>query len=228
MGKRFFAVAVYGLFGVFLGTPLAWCQTEGTKQKTDVKSDHPKIAELDKFVKDNDKNNDGFLDRNELPADMRDSFQELDRNKDGKLNREELRTHAVRMSRPQPVAITYVWVFEAEQNDLNRQELQEAYEFLRKLDGNNDGNIAKEEIQSAKKDVMTKWIDRRMKDFDTNTDGKLSRDEANRWIGLRFEKIDQNNDGFVTKDDLMRAATDRANGVTSEAASEPGKGSNDR
>ena len=78
--------------------------------------------EIDQLLHDYDKNKDGHLDRKEVPAFLRDHFDQLDLNKDGKLSREELEKGAVYLQkrrRPSQNQITRP----AGTNDLPRRAL---------------------------------------------------------------------------------------------------------
>src|ERR1700730_5957071 len=67
--------------------------------------------EIDQLLHDYDKNKDGHLDRKEVPAFLRDHFDQLDLNKDGKLSREELEKGAVYLQkRRRPSDVIYVLI----------------------------------------------------------------------------------------------------------------------
>lgn len=57
--------------------------------------------------------------------------------------------------------------------------------------------------------------------FDTNTDGKISKDEAHGRIKENFDKIDTDKDGFVTKEELKAFRSSPENN-----SSKGGKGHN--
>jgi hypothetical protein len=59
----------------------------------------PKGFNLEQFIKEHDKNKDGFLDRSEWPERLKDVFDRIDGNKDGKLSREELNPVQDRLAR---------------------------------------------------------------------------------------------------------------------------------
>lgn len=52
--------------------------------------DQPAKFDLDKFIKEHDKDKDGAIDRKECPDKLKEFFDRLDSNKDGKLSRQEL------------------------------------------------------------------------------------------------------------------------------------------
>ena len=168
------------------------------------------------FVQRQDKNKDGALSRNELPADMRDGFKELDKNNDGKLDASELRSHAARMQAcMQPVEVVTIWTIEAV-DPVTKDELQAAYDQLRQLDKNNDGKIGDDEVKAAREQAIAKRINTAFERMDANDDGKLSKQEALGHPG--FAQADKDNDGSVSKHELKAAI------MQDGAASGPGAG----
>ena len=164
-----------------------------------------------KYIKELDKNNDGELSRDELPADLRDGFMQLDANKDGKLSAKELEHHAERMSQAAtPVEVVSVWLVEADTHAPSVGELQSVYELLRKADTDNDGQLTPSEIKAARRHAIEKRVDSAFKRCDTDTDGKISRDEARGPMAAMFDRADKNKDGFVTKDECMECCTPQA------------------
>jgi Ca2+-binding EF-hand superfamily protein len=208
MKKQLIAAAV-GVSGLLVVA--AWAQEQVESARRDGRT---RIADVEKFLKERDKNSDGFLTKEEIP-ECRD-FEQIDRNKDSKLSREELQSHARQMRRPRPVTLAYIWVFDADREHLSEEDLQNAYNLLRKLDANNDGKLARDEIRAAKRDVSEKLIASRIEEMDDDRDGKLSRNEARGWIGQRFEKMDQNGDGHLSREELVEACTGRETVFTSE------------
>jgi Ca2+-binding EF-hand superfamily protein len=88
-----------------------------------------------RFLKDHDTNNDGKLSRDELPPRMQKEFTEIDTNKDGFISLDELQQHADRMAQRRPQLIEVVfYAVDIPEEAVTRQELQEAYDLLRKLD----------------------------------------------------------------------------------------------
>jgi Ca2+-binding EF-hand superfamily protein len=160
------------------------------------------------YIKEYDKNNDGSLSRDELPAGQRDGFNQLDANKDGKLSADELKDHAERMSRAAaPVEVISVWVVEAQADAPSRQELQKAYDVLRKADKNDDGKLAEDELRAAREQAIQQRVDSAFERCDKNNDGKISRDEVKGPTTGYFTAADKNNDGFVTRDELKQCCT---------------------
>ena len=79
---------------------------------------------------------------------MQDNFTELDRNRNRYISPIELRIHARRMQRlsAMPVEVTYIWITGVDRGRLHLRELQQAYKLLRKIDNNEDGQIAQSEL----------------------------------------------------------------------------------
>jgi Ca2+-binding EF-hand superfamily protein len=190
----------------------AWAQEREGQERRDGRT---RFADLQKFLKEHDKNNDGYLTKDELPPDCRD-FDQIDRNKDNKLSREELQAHARQMRRLRPVTLAYIWVFNAQRDPLSDEELQHAYAALRKMDTNSDGKIGRDEIAAAKRELADKMVASRLHEMDTDRDGKLSKDEVSGWIAQRFQRIDQNGDGQLTREELVAACTGQETVFTSE------------
>jgi Ca2+-binding EF-hand superfamily protein len=166
--------------------------------------------DVDRFIKEYDKNGDGFLQRDEVPAYLRDRFDELDTNKDGKLSREELEKGIVLLQpRRRPSDVVFILIETSDCDDECAGELQQIYDTLRKLDKNKDGKIDPEELKAARQELLEERVDNIIKELDTNKDGKISRDEARGPIKRNFDKIDTNKDGFIDREELLKAASER-------------------
>ena len=156
-----------------------------------------------------DKDKDGALTRSELPADLRAGFQNLDKSGDGKLDAGELKANAARMQAcVQPVEVVTIWTIEAV-DPVTRQELQTAYDRLRQLDKNSDGQIAQDEVAAAREQAIVRRADAVFQRLDANDDGKVSMEEAPGQGG--FPTADTNNDGSLTRDELKAAIMSDAN-----------------
>lgn len=162
------------------------------------------------FIQEYDKNKDGTLSREEMPAEWRDVFQDLDTNNDQQLDRQELQYHAARMrAQAMPVEVISVWVVESERDPLSRKEIQSVYDLLRKIDENNDGQIAHDELKNARQEVIRQRIDAILKRCDKNNDGKIAREECQGFTTYAFDRIDRNNDNHIDRGELEAAAKSR-------------------
>jgi Ca2+-binding EF-hand superfamily protein len=166
--------------------------------------------DIDQLIKDYDKNGDGFLQRDEVPAYLRDHFDQLDTNKDGKLSREELEKGvAFLQPRRRPSDFLYILIETSDCDDDCAGEIQRVYDTLRKLDKNKDGRIDPEELKAARQEMLEERVDNIIKELDANKDGRISRDEARGPIRRNFDKLDTNKDGFIDREELLRAASER-------------------
>ncbi len=198
MSRRFAVVAV---LAAAFGTG-AWA--------ADDKKDQGKAGSgqdaASKYLKEHDKNGDGSLSRDELPADQRDSFADLDTNKDSKLSADELKQHAERVvfvPVPVPVEIVSLYVVEGADDEPTLKQVQETYDMLRKAATNNDGKITKDEATAAREHAIQKRVDSLFKQNDKNNDGKLSKDECPDSMTAMFKRADKDGNGSITKDELM-------------------------
>jgi Ca2+-binding EF-hand superfamily protein len=166
--------------------------------------------DVDEFIKDYDKNKDGFLSKDELPERFRHVFDKLDTNKDGKLSREELQK-GFTLLQPQrrPSDFVFILVEMSDCDECCAEELQKVYDFLRKLDKNNNGKIDATELKEARENMINERVDGILKALDTNKDGKISREEARGQIKRHFDDLDTNKDGFISRDELLKAAQEK-------------------
>jgi Ca2+-binding EF-hand superfamily protein len=195
-----------------LAAGLAWAEPPKDRGKADksppAKADKktPPPFDADAFLKEYDRNKDGYLTKDELPARYRHAFDKLDTNKDGKLSKEELEKgfpHLQDQRRPSDVV--FVLVEMSDCDECCAEELQVMYDFLRKLDTNKDGKINADELKAAREGLIKKRVDAIFEDLDTNKDGKISREEARGQIKRHFDELDTNKDGFISRDELTRA-----------------------
>jgi len=170
----------------------------------------PAPIDVGPLFEDFDTNKDGFLDRNEAPAFLRSHFDKLDTNKDGRLSREEV-IHGFALWQPQrrPSDLLSVLIEMSDCDEGCTQEIQFAYDALRKLDKNHDGKIDADEIKAGREQLVKERVDSIFKDLDRNQDGRISREEARGQLKRHFADIDRNNDGFIDRDELTHAAAQR-------------------
>jgi len=168
------------------------------------------LFDVDTFLKEHDADKDGHLSKDELPARFRHNFDKLDTNKDGKLSREELQQGVAHLQpRRRPSDLMFILVETSDCDECCAEELQTAYDFLRKLDANKDGKIDATELKTAREDLVRHRVDSIMKELDRNQDGKISREEARGQIGRHFAELDTNQDGFISRDELQKAVAAR-------------------
>ena len=111
-------------------------------------------------------------------------------------------------------------------------------ERFARLDKNSDGVIDATEIEASMNERQSAWRkmmnkggpgidDRLIRMFDTNKDGKVTKDEYQGVIRKQFAEMDLNNDGRITDDDLppmMRGRNVLAGGQGPGQAFGPGMG----
>jgi Ca2+-binding EF-hand superfamily protein len=169
--------------------------------------------DIDQLIKDYDRNNDGFLQRDEVPGYLRDHFDQLDTNKDGKLSREELENGVAYLQpRRRPSDFLFILIESSDCDDDCSGEIQRIYDVLRQLDKNKDGRIDPEELKAARQVMLEERVDNIIKELDTNNDGRISRDEARGPLKRNFDKLDTNKDGVIDRAELLRAASERMKG----------------
>lgn len=167
--------------------------------------------EADRFIKDHDLNNDGVLSKDELPgegaAGEQNVFDMVDANKDGKVDAQELRQYAQRVAQRRPHAVeTLCFAIDVPENpERCAQELQQAYEFLRRLDKDGDGQINQEDIQAMRKQRSEERVQRTIERLDRNKDGKISKDEARGLWADEFAQLDKNKDGSLDRNEIEEA-----------------------
>ena len=196
-----------------LGT--AWA-ADDSKDRPAVKKSNPKKTgplhdrDVDRFLKEYDKDKDGFLTREELPERLHHYFDKIDVNKDGKLSRKELlRGWAHLQPQRRPSDVVYVLIEMSDCDDTCAIELQHLYDVLRKFDRNKDGKIDLAELKLARQQLVKQRVNRLLKRLDTDKDGKISRKEARGQILAHFDELDTNKDGYIDRDELEKAASEK-------------------
>jgi len=130
----------------------------------------PQVLEMlkkspEEFIKQFDKNMDGFLQKDELPPFLAKTFERFDKNSDGKLNREEV---------DQMLKATRQFLLAAQQAGGNPPDFDA-------LDKNADGRLTKEELKG------TPWL-ARFAEIDANGDGQIDRREWEAFFRRSAEK----------------------------------------
>lgn len=118
-----------------------------------------------------DKNQDGFVDKNEYFAVSSSRFERADTNNDGKVSKEEAQNTFIAKIFPEKIE---TWFNETDLNKdgyISYKEMKQKSknEFLAQ-DINNDGKLSKEEMNQYKST-------QRFKSMDTNNDGLISSEE---------------------------------------------------
>lgn len=172
------------------------------------------------FFQRHDRDDDGYLSRQELPSNLRDGFEDLDRNSDDYLSQSELREHAQKsMAQQSPVIVTYVWVLDANQGRVKLNDLQQAYDALMEVDQDGDGEITRQELNQRQQRIASRWIDKCFQQHDENNDDEISRDEAQgSQLAGRFERVDRNSDDRLTRSELRQSLQTSSRGSQLESS----------
>jgi len=166
-------------------------------------------SDAQRMIERYDENDDGALERSELPRNMQSDLSRLDRNEDGKLSASELRDHARQMRRSVvPVEVVCIWVSDVDQGRLSINDLQNAYDTLNDIDENNDGKISKNELQQRRNELASKWVKQVVSRLDENDDGSIDEDEAeDSFLARRFDQFDTNGNGKISRQELKSTLT---------------------
>jgi Ca2+-binding EF-hand superfamily protein len=202
--------------------------TPGAKpgaDKTSPANQNPLRFDAARFLKDHDTNGDGKLSKDELPAIAQKEFDQIDTNKDGFITVDELQQHADRMARQRPQLVEIVWyAIDIPEEPVTTQELQAAYDELRKLDTNKDGKIDEGELKAFREQRKQARVDAIFAALDRNKDGKISKDEARGLWADNFSQLDTNKDGFLDRQEVEAAcATHHPAAGQGSPGSNPGR-----
>ena len=214
-----------------------WLFNRGDKRDESRGEQNEEFASgVDEFIRQHDEDEDNYLSRSEMPQGLLESFHDLDRDGDDHLSRGELQRHGMVMTqrlqrqarsshgsenRSQgssqsssqsavhvvPVEVTYIWVMDTDRGQAKLSDLQRAYDLLRRLDANDDGNITRSELRDRREQVVSRWIEHGFDRLDENEDDAISRQEAaGSMLQERFDRLDTNRDDQLTRSELRRSA----------------------
>jgi Ca2+-binding EF-hand superfamily protein len=163
-----------------------------------------------------DKNGDGVLTIDELPDRLHPLFTRGDANHDGKLTPDEIRqlaAHTGAPNGPRPHGggangmMRLDPILNAIDSDhdgvISASEIVAASASLLTLDVNHDGIIEASEMR-VRQQTPEERVAHVLGEFDTNKDGKLSRDEVPDGMRARFDDADKNHDGFLDSTELLQ------------------------
>jgi Ca2+-binding EF-hand superfamily protein len=182
----------------------------------------------EQFLKLYDKNQDGFLSKEELPPFLQKNFEKWDRNQDGKLDQQEIGVMLKTLRQffgedappPAPAANVDVVLKKIMLQDIDgdgkisRSEAKgKVAELFDQIDTNKDNYLDREELRRFLTKALAKQPGgpggalappgKGIPDFDAldaNADGRLTRQElANTPFANLFDQIDTNRDGQITR-----------------------------
>ena len=162
-----------------------------------------------------DKNGDGVLTSDELPARMQALFARGDANHDGRLTPEEIRAMAERQGMPAGAPSggnagatrmdPLLNALDADHDGaISAVEIAGSGKALLVLDKNGDGEITADEMR-MRQQTPAERVNHLLDEWDTNKDGKISKDEAPDRMQQQFEAIDTNKDGMLDREELMQS-----------------------
>ena len=163
-----------------------------------------------------DKNGDGVLTPDELPERLRPLFIRADTNHDGKLTPDEIRASATRTGAPRgrrggpgsaggmmrldPV----LFALDADHDGiLSAAEIRNSSAALLALDADHDGTVEAAEMR-VRQQTPQERTDHLLDEWDTDKDGRISRDEAPDGMRARFADADKNGDGYLDRGELLQ------------------------
>lgn len=192
---------------VFLGGVPAADKDQPDQKKEDNKAKGGPLIDTAAFLREYDRDKDGYLSKDELPDYLHYNFERLDANKDGKISKEELdKGMAYLQQRRRPSDVVFVLIEMTDCDEGCIEEVQRAYAILYKLDKNRDGKLDAEELKAGREQILKDRVDGIIKRLDTDKDGKISREEARGMVKEYFKELDKNKDGYVDREELMAGA----------------------
>jgi Ca2+-binding EF-hand superfamily protein len=181
---------------------------------TDKSTTNQKPFDVDAFIKKYDRNGDGVLDRNELPALLQRRFADMDSDKDGKLSRDELRQHVDILRQSENIAphrrermldlVQLVGPI-VQSDEPGREIVQRVYDILQQIDSNGDGKIDRDEWEAMRQHALEWRVNAMLERQGAAQEGKVSKENARGRLRHHFDEWDLNHDGFVDRDELMKA-----------------------
>jgi Ca2+-binding EF-hand superfamily protein len=166
-----------------------------------------------------DRNGDGVLTVDEVPERMRALFRRGDANGDGKLTADEIRAMVKRSGSPNgrptgPGTASGMMRLDGLLNALDTDhdgvisaaEIEAASTSLLTLDTNHDGIITAQEMP-VRQQTAAERVAHVLDEYDTNKDGKLSREEVPDRMRAQFDDADKNGDGLLDRDELLKMFT---------------------
>ena len=128
----------------FLGTSIMFAQAAKPEQP-------PQRSGPAQLFERQDKNKDGFLQKDEIPRRLQARFAKMDINNDGKISRAELQKAAGGNRGAGNIAGLFRRFDTNKDGKLTKDELKNAPQALRKLDRNKDGTIDRREARAGQR-----------------------------------------------------------------------------
>jgi Ca2+-binding EF-hand superfamily protein len=157
-----------------------------------------------------DKNADGKLTQDELPATHAERIMKADTDGDGAVTKEELeQARQARGGRPS-IDDIFAKLDKNADGKLTQDELPERLaERIMKADTDGDGAVTKEELQAARDKFGPRPGAALFRHFDRNGDGRLVASEVPDCARARLQRADTDGDGGVTFVEVARAVIAR-------------------